>query len=308
MGKTTNHSGKIANQKGQKSIKVTPLTSGGISRGAKIATNSQRFKLPAGHVLSPSKIRVLNKCIVVTPPKGKGKTPINKRIRQTILSENMILPTGGGVEPGDDATIGILLADWGKSSVKDCITILMDYLDKKSGRYFDFNIIGYVDSVDELTERKHLTNPPEPAFILERTDKAYYFDRLGFNSDVLELEELLGFKYTGKPMLILVEVLANRGYGMLEYQSAMTIELDKFGIEDVALLFDKIIEISKETIELKAFKRQLTLKCLKGKWLDLLYNDLKKDKAGNLKALLKAITLFKIDNKRTVNGIPVSIE
>ncbi len=197
------------------------------------------------------------------------------------------------------ATIGILIVDWGNRAVRDYIINCIDRLDRKSSKLIDIYVPGYVTELSASEEEKQQhpnSGPRKIAFYLRRTECQYFFDKFAFDDSVEEIEEKLGIKYTYNPMLILVECDVNKCNGKIEYQDKMVIQLDKVGIERVGILFERIFDIAKETVELKMFAKRLRFTAIKGKAIDLLYNAISKGWKGAVKDLYDAIKLYRIES------------
>ena len=69
------------------------------------------------------------------------------------------------------------------------------------------------------------------------------------------------------PMLILVEINKRNGYGHLEFQDKMVIDLDDGtprGVRRSGVLFEEIFNIAKREVRLDRFGREIRMHYLKG--------------------------------------------
>ena len=96
-------------------------------------------------------------------------------------------------------TFGILFVDARQSEAKEHIINYMNSFDRKSGKYFDFFIPGYVEY-----------GKGEPAFKLKRTTQEFFFDDDLFDEFCEWSERKLGIEYTYNPMLILISMNFSR--------------------------------------------------------------------------------------------------
>lgn len=174
-------------------------------------------------------------------------------------------------------TMGILVADYRQSDAREYILNYLDRFDKKSGKFIDFYLPGYYmfskESENEWKNRSHQNicisrhcSSSCPIYI-SRIKENFYFDGYLFDDFLYEFENKTGISYMYSPMLILVEVNKRKGYGQIEFQDKMVIDLDDGtprGVRRSGVLFEEIFNIAKHEVELDRFKREMRMCYLKG--------------------------------------------
>ena len=188
-------------------------------------------------------------------------------------------------------TMGILVADYRQSDAREYILNYLNRFDEKSGKFIDFYRPGYYmyarESENEWRERSHQNmcisrhcSSQEPIHI-NRLNEKYYFDDYLFEDFLREFERKTGITYTYSPMLILVEVNKAVGYGAIEFQDKMVIDLDDGtprGIKRSGVLFEEIFEIARREVRMDRFRREIGMNYLKGNAVKMVVNALE----GNL--------------------------
>lgn len=174
-------------------------------------------------------------------------------------------------------TMGILIADYRQTEAREYILNYLNRFDERSGKYIDFYIPGYYmfadESPNECEKRsyknicisRHRTSA-ESIFI-NRLKERFYFDSYLFEEFLDELETKSGISYTYNPMLILVEINKGKGYGAIEFQDKMIIDLDDGtprGIKRSGTLFEEIFAIAKREVNLDRFKKEMGMHYIKG--------------------------------------------
>jgi len=174
-------------------------------------------------------------------------------------------------------TMGILIADYRQSEAREYILNYLDRFDEKSGKYIDFYLPGYYmyarESKDEWKKRSHQNvcisrhcSKNEPVYIT-RLEERFYFDDYLFEDFLREFEKRTGINYIYSPMLVLVEVNKSVGYGDIEFQDKMVIDLDDGtprGIKRSGVLFENIFQIAKREVNLERFGGEIRMHYLKG--------------------------------------------
>lgn len=178
---------------------------------------------------------------------------------------------------GTPVTMGILVADYRQTEAREYILNYLNRFDEKSGEYIDFYLPGYYmyacESENEWNVRSHQNicisrhcTSNNPIYI-NRLNEKFYFDDYLFEDFLREFEKRTGIAYTYNPMLILIEVNKSVGYGSIEFQDKMVIELDngtQGGIKRSGLLFEEIFAIARREIDLKRFETKLSMHYIKG--------------------------------------------
>lgn len=186
---------------------------------------------------------------------------------------------------GIPVTMGILVADYRQTEAREYILNYLNRFDEKSGKYIDFYLPGYYmyakESEMEWAARSHQnmcisrhSSSYEPIHISRRNEK-FYFDDYLFDDFLRELEKQTGIVYQYNPMLILVEVNKAVGYGAIEFQDKMIIDLDDGtpgGVKRSGVLFEKIFEIARREVNLDRFNRELGLYYIKGNAVKTIIN------------------------------------
>lgn len=174
-------------------------------------------------------------------------------------------------------TVGILIADYRQTEAREYILNYLNRFDEKSGKYIDFYIPGYYmyarESEDEWKKRSHHNicisrhcSSDRPIYI-SRLNERFYFDDYLFEDFLRKFEKKTGINYTYNPMLILVEVNKSVGFGTIEFQNKMVIDLDDDtprGIKRSGILFEEIFEIAKSKVNLNRFKEEIRMHYVKG--------------------------------------------
>lgn len=174
-------------------------------------------------------------------------------------------------------TMGILIADYRQSDAREYILNYLNRFDEKSGKYIDFYLPGYYifskESKNEWKNRSHQNicisrhcSLREPIFI-SRLNENFYFDEYLFEDFLRDLENKTAISYTYSPMLILVEINKRNGYGHLEFQDKMVIDLDDGtprGVRRSGVLFEEIFNIAKREVRLDRFGREIRMHYLRG--------------------------------------------
>lgn len=174
-------------------------------------------------------------------------------------------------------TMGILVADYRQTDAREYILNYLDRSDKKSGKFIDFYLPGYYmftkESKNEWKNRSHQNicisrhcSSSFPVYI-SRLKENFYFDGYLFDDFLYEFENKTGISYTYSPMLVLVEVNKRKGYGQIEFQDKMVINLDDGtpgGVRRSGVLFEEIFNIAKHEVKLDRFKREMRMRYLKG--------------------------------------------
>lgn len=178
---------------------------------------------------------------------------------------------------GIPVTMGILVADYRQTEAREYILNYLNRFDEKSGKYIDFYLPGYYmhacESENEWKERSHQNicisrhcTSNNPVYI-GRLNEKFYFDDYLFEDFLREFEKRTGITYTYNPMLILIEVNKSVGYGSIEFQDKMVIELDngtQGGIKRSGILFEEIFAIAQREVDLKRFGTKLRTHYIKG--------------------------------------------
>jgi len=174
-------------------------------------------------------------------------------------------------------TMGILVADYRQSDAREYIINYLNRFDEKSGKYIDFYLPGYYmyseEDQNEWEIRSHRNvciskhrSSREPIFIT-RLNERFYFDEYLFEEFLRQFEKETDISYTYSPMLILVEINKKKGYGELEFQDKMVIDLDDGtprGVRRSGVLFEEIFNIAKCEVGLDRFAREMRMHYLRG--------------------------------------------
>ena len=149
-------------------------------------------------------------------------------------------------------TFGILIADYEQSLAREYILNYIDVFDKRSNKYIDFFIPGYIT---------HGSNDCIRASMKNKQGEPYYFSRELFHDFIEKLETIFDYQYNFSPVLLLVE-LKNRDFVGTK---KIIIELDteKTSIKKTGVLFTNIFKIAKRYANIKDFSRELTATYLK---------------------------------------------
>lgn len=134
-------------------------------------------------------------------------------------------------------TIGILVADYKQQHAREFIFNYLDIFHEESGSYIDFYIPGYVKVTDDT-----------PCDFSVGGIK-YIFDRVSFNTSILELKNIYGIKYEYRPLLILQEVINGN-------MTERIIVID-FDTEKAGHLFEEIFHIARREVNIEAFSKGL---------------------------------------------------
>lgn len=178
---------------------------------------------------------------------------------------------------GISITMGILIADYRQTDAREYILNYMNRFDELSGKYIDFYLPGYYmyapESKNEWKTRSHENicisrhcSSNQPIYI-SRTGEKFYFDEYLFEEFLREFEKKTGIHYTYSAMLVLVEVNKSAGYGAIEFQDKMVIDLDDGtlrGIKRSGCLFEEIFAIARRNVDLEYFGKNMRLHYLKG--------------------------------------------
>lgn len=178
---------------------------------------------------------------------------------------------------GISITMGILIADYRQTDAREYILNYMNRFDELSGKYIDFYLPGYYmyarESKNEWKARSHENmcisrhcSSNQPIYI-GRTGEKFYFDDYLFEDFLREFEKKTGIHYIYSPMLVLVEVNKSVGYGAIEFQDKMVIDLDdgtSQGIKRSGVLFEEIFTLAKRNVNLAHFGKDMRLYYLKG--------------------------------------------
>lgn len=178
---------------------------------------------------------------------------------------------------GISITMGILIADYRQTDAREYILNYMNRFDELSGKYIDFYLPGYYmyaqESNNDWKTRSHENmcisrhcSSNEPIYI-SRTNELFYFDDYLFEDFLREFEKKTGISYTYSPMLVLVEVNKAVGYGTIEFQDKMVIDLDDgtpHGIRRSGVLFEQIFAIAKRYVNLDRFEKDIRLHYIRG--------------------------------------------
>lgn len=178
---------------------------------------------------------------------------------------------------GIPVTMGILVADYRQTEAREYILNYLNRFDEKSGKYIDFYLPGYYmyarENENEWQTRSHQNicisrhcSSDNPIHI-SRLNEKFYFDDYLFEDFLREFEKRTGIAYTYNPMLILVEVNKSVGYGAIEFQDKMVIELDNGipgGIRRSGILFEEIFAIAQREVNMKWFGKELRMHYIKG--------------------------------------------
>lgn len=174
-------------------------------------------------------------------------------------------------------TMGILIVDYRQTEAREYILNYLNMFDEMSGKYIDFYLPGYYmyacESQNEWQKRSHQNmcisrhcSSNIPIFI-NRLDERFYFDDYLFEDFLREFNKKTGISYVYTPMLTLVEVNKKKGYGAIQFQDKMVIELDDGtprGIKRSGVLFEKIFEIAKKEVHLERFEKEMRMSYVKG--------------------------------------------
>lgn len=180
-------------------------------------------------------------------------------------------------------TFGILIADYEQSLAKEYIINYMDVFDKRSNRYIDFFIPGYVIYGSDDDIRTSMKN---------KQGDAYYFSRTLFHDFIEKFETYFDYKYEFNPVLILVE-LKNRNFVGTK---KIVIELDseRTSIKKAGVLFNNIFEIAKRYVNITDFSRELTATYLKNTLADSVIDAIDNSMLTELYTQKKNIRVFQI--------------
>lgn len=180
-------------------------------------------------------------------------------------------------------TFGILIADYEQSLAKEYIINYMDVFDKRSNRYIDFFIPGYVIYGSDDDIRTSMKN---------KQGDAYYFSRTLFHDFIEKFETYFDYKYEFNPVLILVE-LKNRNFVGTK---KIVIELDseRTSIKKAGVLFNNIFEIAKRYVSITDFSRELTATYLKNTLADSVIDAIDNSMLTELYTQKKNIRVFQI--------------
>lgn len=182
-------------------------------------------------------------------------------------------------------TFGILFADARQPEAKAHIINYMNSFDRKSGKYFDFFIPGYVEY-----------GTGEPAFTLKRTSQKFYFDDELFDEFCEWSEKNFGIEYTYNPMLILISVIG----GKLGESQKVIIELDNlsgYGVKRSGIFFGEIFKIARSDNALDEISYNLEKLYVKGNIIDSIVASLGQDWLVELKRTKDEIRKFKIKSE-----------
>lgn len=180
-------------------------------------------------------------------------------------------------------TFGILIADYEQSLAKEYIINYMDVFDKRSNRYIDFFIPGYVIYGSDDDIRTSMKN---------KQGDAYCFSRTLFHDFIEKFETYFDYKYEFNPVLILVE-LKNRNFVGTK---KIVIELDseRTSIKKAGVLFNNIFEIAKRYVNITDFSRELTATYLKNTLADSVIDAIDNSMLTELYTQKKNIRVFQI--------------
>lgn len=180
-------------------------------------------------------------------------------------------------------TFGILIADYEQSLAKEYIINYMDVFDKRSNRYIDFFIPGYVIYGSDDDIRTSMKN---------KQGDAYYFSRTLFHDFIEKFETYFDYKYEFNPVLILVE-LKNRNFVGTK---KIVIELDseRTSIKKAGVLFNNIFKIAKRYVNITDFSRELTATYLKNTLADSVIDAIDSSMLTELYTQKKNIRVFQI--------------
>ena len=182
-------------------------------------------------------------------------------------------------------TFGILFVDARQSEAKEHIINYMNSFDRKSGKYFDFFIPGYVEY-----------GKGEPAFKLKRTTQEFFFDDDLFDEFCEWSERKLGIEYTYNPMLILISMKAGR----IGEAQKIVIELDNLGgyrVKRSGIFFRDIFDISRLDGSLEEISHDIEKLYVRGNLIDSIINSLGQDWLVELKKTKNEIRKFKIKER-----------
>lgn len=180
-------------------------------------------------------------------------------------------------------TFGILIADYEQSLAREYIINYIDIFDKRSNRYIDFFIPGYVIYGSDDDIRTSMKN---------KQGDAYYFSRTLFRDFIEKFETYFDYKYEFNPVLILVE-LKNRNFVGTK---KIVIELDseQTSIKNAGVLFNNIFEIAKKNVSITDFSKELTATYLKDTLADAIINAIDNKILTELYNQKKNIRIFQI--------------
>lgn len=188
-------------------------------------------------------------------------------------------------------TMGILVADYRQTEAREYILNYMNRFDELSGKFIDFYLPGYYmyscESKDEWRTRsrknvcisRHCSS--EVPVYISRLNENFYFDDYLFEDFLREFEKKTGISYVYGPMLILIEVKKGEGYGAIEFQDKLVIDLDDGtprGVRRSGILFEQIFEIAKREVGLNQFAKEMTMHYIKGNTIPIIVKMLE----GNL--------------------------
>lgn len=174
-------------------------------------------------------------------------------------------------------TMGILIADYRQTEAREYILNYLNMFDEMSGKYIDFYLPGYYmyacENKNEWSKRSHQNmcisrhRSSNKSIYMTRLGERFYFDDYLFEDFLREFRKKTGIGYLYTPMLILVEVNKEKGYGAIQFQDKMVIELDDgtpSGVKRSGVLFEAIFEIAKKEVHLDHFKKEMRMSYVKG--------------------------------------------
>lgn len=219
------------------------------------------------------------------------------------------------LEKYDDSpiTMGILIADHRQADAREYILNYLNRFDEKSGKFIDFYLPGYymysAESENEWETRSHQNiciskycSSNEPIYISRLREK-FYFDDYLFEDFLRVFESKTNIKYTYNPMLILVEVRKTVGYGAIEFQDKMVIELDDGttgGVRRSGVLFEQIFDIAKKEANLEWFGNEIRMYYLKGNAIKTIASALDGNVIESLVDVVDGIRKYRIKKTNTL--------
>ena len=212
---------------------------------------------------------------------------------------------------GIPVTMGILVADHRQTEAREYILNYLNLFDEKSGKYIDFYLPGYFlytgDDENEWENRSHQNidvsrhcSRKETIYI-SRLKEKFYFDEYLFEDFLRALEKETGIKYAYGPMLVLVEVDGNVGYGSIKFQNRMVIDLDDGtarGIKRSGELFDAIFEFAKRGSSLYNLRKEMRMHYIKGASVNIITGFLSGDILETVKNTGEGVARYRIKRRR----------
>lgn len=158
-------------------------------------------------------------------------------------------------DSGIPVTFGILIVDYRQTLAREYILNYMSVFNKKSNKYIDFFVPGYVPfGTGRETGMK------------DRDGNIYNFSTDVFFDFIEKFETTFGFKYDYNPALILVE-FDDKDFNRTK-KIIINLDSQEGEIKRTGVLFEKIFDFAKSHVELSEFSHNLVTTYMKGTWVD----------------------------------------